>query len=275
VLGYDVLNEPWPGTQIATCLNPAGCPVFDQTALQPLYEKVLKAVRAVDRDRILWVEPHAIFNDGAQTSLTSFGDPEVGLSFHHYCTSATFTHSSGGTATPECPAQGELVFDNADSVITQNGWTSLLTEFGASDDLTDAQNLMTLTDEHLVGWQYWHYKEWADPTTESQTSGGQGLFTDDADLTSLKQAKADILIRPFARAVAGVPTAMSFADGVFTLRWTARRGVTEVVLPHRHFPRGYVVSVSGARVVSRPGVTVLLLRTAGSGPATVTVARRA
>jgi endoglycosylceramidase len=277
VLGYDLLNEPWPGTALASCANPVGCPVFDTQSLQPVYEKSLAAIRSVDRNGLVWVEPNLLFNDGAQTQLGALGglaDRQLGLSWHQYCTTAALTHSSGGTAGPDCPVQGELVFDNADSV-TGDRWASLLTEFGASDDLPDVERVVQQADEHLVGWQYWHYKEWGDPTTESEGSGGQGLFEHDDDLSSVKELKADVLVRPFARAVAGVPTAMSFVDGVFVLRWNARPGVTEVVLPHRHFPRGYTVSVRGARVVSRPGSSLLQLLATGSGPASVTVQRRA
>jgi endoglycosylceramidase len=267
VLGYDVMNEPWPGSSFATCANPLGCPVFDAQSLQPLYAKVLRAVRSVDTRRLLWVEPQVLFNDGSQTTLTSLGDANVGLSFHHYCTTASFTHSSGGTAGPDCPAQGELVFGHADTVTAHNGWTSLLTEFGASDDLTDIATLTRLADEHLVGWQYWHYKEWADPTTESQGSGGQGMFTKDSDLTTLKQAKADLLIRPFARAVAGVPTSMSFEPKTrtFLMSYRSARGLTEVFLPARQYRHGYVVVVHGATVASKAGAQLLLLRTSGSG----------
>lgn len=275
VLGYDVMNEPWPGTSFATCANPVGCPVFDARSLQTLYAKVLRAVRSVDTQHLLWVEPHVLFNDGAQTTLKNLDDANVGLSFHHYCLTASFTHSSGGTAGPDCPVQGELVFDNADKVIDKNGWTSLLTEFGASDDLTDIATLTRLSDEHLVGWQYWHYKEWADPTTESGASGGQGMFTNDANLSTLKQAKADLLIRPFPHSMAGVPSSMSFdpATRTFVLVYSSIKGLTEVFLPARHYRHGYVVVVHGAKVVSKAGAQLLLLRTTGSG--TVTVAVRA
>ncbi|MDP9181170.1 MAG: hypothetical protein M3P04_00155, partial [Actinomycetota bacterium] len=224
----------------------------------------------------VWIEPNVIFNDGAQTQLGTLGgltDPALGLSWHHYCTVAGLTHSSGGTAGPDCDVQGELVFDNADAA-TGRRWASLLTEFGASDDLPDIERVVSAADGHIVGWQYWHYKEWGDPTTESEGSGGQGLFESDDDLSSLKENKADLLVRPFARTVSGVPTAMGFSNGVFSLAWRSSPGVTEVVLPHRHFPRGYVVSVRGARVVSRPGAFVLLLRTTGPGSASVSVDRR-
>lgn len=278
VLGYDVMNEPWPGTQAASCANPVGCPVFDTQVLQPVYEKVLRALRSVDHRRIVWIEPNVLFNDGARTTLGAAGglaDPQLGLSFHQYCTTAGLTHSSGGKAGPDCGPQGELVLGNADQVGTSKGWATLLTEYGASDDLGDVARVTALADEHLTGWQYWHYKEWSDPTTESQGSGGQGLFTDDADLRTVKQAKADLLVRAFARAVAGTPTAMAFdpATRTFTLAYAAApaTGLTEVWLPARQYPHGYRVQVSGATVVSAAGAQLLQLRAARPGPVSVRV----
>jgi endoglycosylceramidase len=278
VLGYDVMNEPWPGSQTATCANPVGCPVFDTQSLMPLYDKVTTAIRRVDRRHIVWVEPHVLFNDGAQTNLGPFADKQIGLSFHQYCTTASFTHSSGGTMGPDCDPQGELVFGNADSFADAQGTTELLTEFGASDDNADNARVTASADKHLVGWQYWQYKEWADPTTESGASGGQGMFRDDADLSTLKPAKADVLIRPFARAVAGVPRAMAFDPTTrsFTLSYDAKpaTGLTEVVLPPRHYPHGYAVQVAGASVVSAPGAPVLLLRATHARRVELTVSRR-
>jgi endoglycosylceramidase len=277
VLGFDLMNEPWPGTMVASCVNVIGCPVFDSQVLQPMYEKSLAAIRTVDRSHLVWLEPQVLFNDGAQTSLGStrkIADPRIGFSWHHYCTTAGLTHSSGGKAGADCPTQGELVFDNADSVGTTRSWPTLLTEFGASDDLGDIARVVDQADAHLSGWQYWHYKEWSDPTTESQGSGGQGMFTNDRDLRTVKPAKADILIRPYARAVAGTPTAMSFTGGVFTLTYTAdpRTGLTEVFLPARQYPRGAVVVATGASAVLKG--QLLTLKASKAGTVTVRVTRR-
>src|SRR3546814_18351043 len=63
----------------------------------------------------------------------------------------------------------------------------LPTEFGATDDVDILRQATALADQHLIGWQYWHYKNWADPTTQSQGSGAQGLFNDDADLSTVKK----------------------------------------------------------------------------------------
>lgn len=268
VLGYDLLNEPWPGSQTATCAQPAGCPVFDQQVLQPVYAKALSAIRTVDRSHLVWIEPQVLFNDGSQTGLDLHGD-RIGLSFHQYCTSAGLTHSSGGKATPECGPQGDLVFSHADDAAARNGWATLLTEFGASDDLGDISRVTTSADKALTGWVYWHYKEWSDPTTESADSGGQGLFTDDRDLRTAKTAKLDLLAVAYVRAYAGTPTSTALDGRTLLATWRAdpRRGLTEVWVPKRLYPKGYRVAVTGGVVVSRPGAERLLIRASRSGPA--------
>ena len=282
ILGYDLFNEPWPGTQFASCIVPAGCPAFDNL-LTTFYDKVIAQIRTVDKRRIIWVEPHVIFNDGVQTRLGLLGglkDPRLGLSWHQYCTTAGLTHSSGGKAGPDCDVQGNLVGSNVDSALMTLHMTGLLTEFGASDDLPDIARVTTLADKHLSGWEYWHYKEWSDPTTESQTSGGQGLFTKDSDLSSLKQAKADILIRPYPRVVAGIPNKVLFTPSTrrLELDYSAVRGATELYLPKRHYPHGYTVAVSTAsaraRVISRVGAELLEVITDAAGQVVITVTPR-
>ena len=34
--GYDLMNEPWPGSDFSTCVNTAGCPNFDSGQARPL-----------------------------------------------------------------------------------------------------------------------------------------------------------------------------------------------------------------------------------------------
>ena len=48
VIGYDLFNEPWPGTAWPTCLPPAGCKDFDTKKLAPFMAKLTAAVQSVD-----------------------------------------------------------------------------------------------------------------------------------------------------------------------------------------------------------------------------------
>jgi hypothetical protein len=85
--------------------------------------------------------------------------------------------------------------------------------------------------------------------------------------------------------VAGTPLAYGFdaATRTFTLRWTPTRAtgkgrfgaktITEVRVPRRQYPKGYVAKAKGARIVSRRNAPVLRLRGA-RGEATVVVSPR-
>src|SRR5881392_1659959 len=96
VLGYDLLNEPWPGTGWQQCANPEGCPVFDEGVFAAFYERTLKALRAGDQRHLAFYEPNVIFNDGADTQLPKFGDKRLGMSWHNYCLVGDVSGSGGG-----------------------------------------------------------------------------------------------------------------------------------------------------------------------------------
>ena len=86
----------------------------------------------------------------------------------------------------------------------------MMSEWGATDNLTAIKIDAASADRHLMGWTHWADKHWFDPTT---ADGDQGLFTDDADLSSVKRAKVRVLVRTYAQAVAGTPLVMRFRPG--------------------------------------------------------------
>lgn len=284
LMGYDLINEPWPGIDVYTCMNPAGCPLHDDAKLQALQDHVRAGLRTVDPDNIVWYEPNLIFNSGAQTNLgtlTPISDANLGLSWHKYCLPAALLHAQGANDIPGCDALHQLVSDNAEAAVERLGAASLITEFGASDDLADLEQVTRQADAALTGWQYWHYKEWGDPTTESGESGGQGLFRDDSDLSSIKLEKLRILERTYPQATAGLPLAFSFdpETALFQFRYTPRaaRAPTQIHVPAAlHYPQGFAVSVEGARVSSAPGASPLLLENLpGAAEVRVAICREA
>lgn len=265
--GYDLLNEPYPGAHFTSCANPEGCPVFDTQYLQPMHEHVMAGIRSADPANLVWFEPNFVFNGGAKSHyglLAPIPDENIGLSWHKYCLSGVVLHSQGFEDLPACNELHQIVTDNAEATIRKMNATTLVTEFGASDDLADIEQVMNQTDAQFTGWQYWHYKEWNDPTTESQESGGQGLFAEDGDLSTVKLDKLKKLERPYPRATAGVPLpqgALKFdeATGVFEYRYTPRcaGGPTEIYVPALHYPQGYTLELTGARRLSSPGASLL------------------
>ncbi|HZP13621.1 MAG TPA: cellulase family glycosylhydrolase [Nevskiaceae bacterium] len=271
LLGYDLFNEPWPGTQWPTCFE-MDCTAFDQT-LQTFFEEILSGVRSVDAEHFAFIEPQQLFDFGAPSSMTAIADPALGLSWHTYCSSTLFA-PFGLPAGPDCTLLSveQMTFDNAETQANALGATSLITEFGAGDDLDDITRVVSAADAQITGWTYWAYKGWSDPTGNP---GGEGLFSDDADLTTEKP-KDDLLIRPYAQRIAGTPTAMSFdiATATFTLDYDAAdiSAPTEIFLPTRHYPAGFNVNVTGGTPASQPGSQILQITNASdAGPVHVVV----
>lgn len=146
----------------------------------------------------------------------------------------------------------ERVFEQAEVTADRMNAVHAVTEFGASDDLTIIRSVTDLADEQLTSWFYWHYKNWHDPTTQSQGSGAQGLFEDDADLSTLKEDKARIVVRTYPQATAGIPKQLSFDPETGEMRYRYRprtaTAPTEIFLSPLHYPDGYEVLVKGGRL---------------------------
>lgn len=255
LLGYDLFNEPWPGTQWPACFE-RDCAGFDAT-LQRFQQQVLAGIRSVDPDTPVFFEPQQLFDFGAPSGFGAAGDANLALSWHDYC-SAELLAQLTLPAGPDCPIIEPRTADHAEQQAAALGASLLLTEFGASDNLKDIARVIALADARLFGWTYWAYKTFGDPTG---SGNAESLFVDDGDLTSLKPAKADVLIRPYAQAIAGVPQFMSFdpASKQFTLHYSAAGAAapTVIFVPPRHYPRGYAVQLSDGRVVSAAGAARL------------------
>jgi endoglycosylceramidase len=277
-LGFDLLNEPWPGTPWTTCFAPDGCPAFDTGTLIPFYKLVFAAIRRTDPQKLIWYEPNVLFNFGAASSVTGLGDRSAGFSFHDYC-------SAAGPQIPQytgrsCTSLNNHVFDNADAHAQSTGDALMLSEFGATDDLASIRENVQQADQHMVSWEYWHYCECLDPTTSG--SGTQAIVIDPNQPpvgSNVKQAKLDVLAEPYPQVIAGTPTSYGFdpAAGRFTLAYStkgpagrnfARRTKhrkhskskfrqTQIFLPKDHYPSGYRASVRGGGIASKSGASLL------------------
>jgi len=261
VMGYDIFNEPWPGSAWPACANPTGCQAFDQQQLTPFSRRVAKRIRQVDRRNLVWYEPNVLFDFGADTNHGDTG-PRAGMSFHDYCL-------SGG----DCGELEERPFANAEAQAGRAADALLLTEFGATDDLGSIERMVQRADSHMVGWQYWHYCGCEDPTT-SGSGSTQAVVIDPKRPPSgdnVKSAKLAVLARPYPQAIAGTPRAWRF-DRVtrrFELSYsTARlgggrfrfRADTQVQVPRRRYSGGYDVRVAGGQAMSRANAASLRVR---------------
>lgn len=267
VLGYDLVNEPWPGSAWQDCVNPTGCPASD-AKLAAFTAKTLAAIRAVDETHLVFYEPFVTFDFGGGTTIGPFGDPRTAFSFHAYCLQAGQSDSNQG-----CDTADEMVFDHADAQAQRTGDALLLTEFGATKAADILTAMVERADRHMVGWQEWHYCPCDDPTT---TGAGdkQAIVLDPAKPPSgsnLDAGKLAILSRPYPEAIAGTPLSWGFDAEArrFTLRYSTARADgrgrfgaaarTEVRIPPRQYPAGYAAVVEGGRLRSAPGAERLVL----------------
>ena len=277
LMGYDLLNEPWMGLEWPTCLA-TGCPDSYAAELQPAMEQGLAAIREIDGDNVVWWEPQQFA--GGQPLDTFFtpvaGERQLGFSWHSYCPDV-FLESQGipGGDVENCwdfaRGRQEHALEQARTMRA----VPLMSEWGATDNVRAIEIDAAAADEQLMGWTHWAYKRWDDPTTADTA---QGMFRDDADLSSVKRAKLRMLERTYAQATAGIPLEMSFDphDGAFRFRYRPDATIaapTRIFVSPLHYPHGWRVTVDHGRVVARSARQVLVAAAPEAGVVTVRVVR--
>lgn len=251
VMGYDLLNEPWPGTVWEPCAtDPGGCPAQD-ALLDAYHARMTTAIRAEDPDTLIFGEPYVLFNFGGSPTNISRpgGDPASGMSFHVYALDAS---------------SEVAVVDFAEDWSTRTGGALLNTEFGATLDPTAIDRQVNLLDGALMSWMWWAYNE-------NVIDDDHAPPTEDNLVTDV----IDTLVRPHPRAVAGTPTDLAYdlAERVLRFRYStdpvagalADGAVTELQVAPRTYPVGYKVKVTGGTVTSPPDAALLTVVADGAG----------
>ncbi len=274
-MGYDLMNEPWAGREWGLCPL-TGCRGTYAKEMQPAYEKALAAIRESDPDGIAWFEPEVLAN---QTGKSYFkpvpGEDQVGFSWHSYCPFGYLESQGIPIGVGQCKSYAETHNRAAlDQAERMNG-TSLLSEFGATDNAELLAIDTAAADDSFASWMHWAYKHWDDPTT---ADGAQGMFTDDADLSTVKEDKLRTLVRTYPQATAGTPVDLSFDPdtGEFSYTYEPSADIdepTEIFVSPLHYPDGPDISVEGGEVVGTAEHHRILVEPTGSDPVTVTVLR--
>jgi endoglycosylceramidase len=283
VMGYDLLNEPSCEVGVPPCaVPPSFSPEKEAAArwLVPLYDALIPALRRADPDTPAFYEDFFTAAWGF-TDYTVGEAPnpplrheDTGLSFHTYCPHPL------GIETP-CETHERNAMTKALANARRNGAYPLLTEWGATDDVAVLRRVADLADELGVSWQFWSLKTWDDP----HPGFGADSLDKDADGWSIiakdgrvKTDKLRVVARAYPERVAGRSARWSFDvdSGAFRMTWRAdRRRDTVVSLPLPvHYPRGYRVTVRGAKVTSRRGAALLRVRGTRGRTATLEVRPR-
>ena len=282
VLGYDLFNEPFPGSDYASCFPPQGCASDDQTKLAPFMRAGIDAVHRVDPTHLTFYEPWLTFDYGAPTALGKFADGKSGMSFHDYCLATLGAPETPPTRTLCDKAVEERVMTNALDQAKTSGDALLLSEFGATSDSSEYREMLPLADRHDVPWLEWAYCACGDPTGSAQA---ESLVYDPRKPptgTNVNATRLDDLDEPHPQLVAGTPGPFQFdpATRVFTFQYSTvpvgNRALppglaTRIWVGALHYPRGYAVHVTGGRVTSGPGANWLAVVASGVHRVTVTI----
>jgi endoglycosylceramidase len=253
VLGYEILNEPFPGTAWEPCAAPGGCPSFD-AELSAFYRRVDRAVRQVDPRTLIWYEPNSLFNFAFATNVSALGDPRAGFAFHDYCLS----NEANGCSSHE------TVMTNAVAHVKNTGEALMMTEFGATNSASDLETVVSEADQQMIPWLEWAYCGCSDPTTAGP-GNTQAIVVNPAlppSGSNLEPGTLDALVEPYPQVIAGTPTSWAYdrPTSTFTLKFADKRaagggafgagGWSQIATPPLVYPHGYAADATGAAIVS-------------------------
>jgi endoglycosylceramidase len=237
VIGYDLMNEPWGGDIVKVFFTGE----FESQELPAFYHRLIPALRTVEPDKYLFVEPlPAPVTFGEPSRLPKIEDtrgaPKIGFAPHQY---AYDTHEGAGY-TPKAVQQTKSWETERRKDVKRLGNVPLICgEFGLSPDQEgfDAylRDIFNIFDRNEWHWTYW-----------SNGWGGWSPLNADRSETIILQH----LVRTYPKATAGRISSFSY-DPVtkhFELSFVSNPSIsepTEIFVPRRHYPEGYDFTVEG------------------------------
>lgn len=250
VIGYDLMNEPFPGSEFdaAEALfrkspdDGGSSKRFDENQFATFYERMIRAIRTVDRDHWIFIEPrYGAPANGSPSYLPKLADPRNGEPRIVY---APHLYSSAAEASGSFSAKDQTVslWEEQRTVdLARQDCPMLLGEWWAfkwEDPNAPAfvAKTLAMADRMQIGWAYWAY--------DSGPAGGSALHAEDGTDNPV----TDLVVRPYPRAIAGEPVAFGFDPDTRTLELTFEQrdgvtGPTELVIPARTYPAGFDVEL--------------------------------
>lgn len=274
LLGYDLFNEPFgpvPGDPTDPANQLAASVALEQGRLPAMYRRLISAVRAVDRDAWLFVEPTVLVGQGVPTSLPGFRDPRpgadrIGYGPHYYDTAVESGQDwdpEGGFIEQYEAAIGAYPAAHRLPVLVGEWGPPRATTPGNAELIRRQLGSMP---GFASGWAMWY---------DCDAPEGGGYCVRDAD--GRPAPGKEPAFGPYARAVAGAPGRESYnpTTGEYRLTLTANRTTqrawTEITVPATVYPHGARVTVDGipdADVVVRYADGIARLRLLSTHPGT-------
>ncbi len=275
VAGYEIMNEPWAGTQTLGSL--LGNPYFDAQQLTPFYNQITEAIRSVDPNKTVFFGPTTLEASlPVPNHLGTVDDDNTVFSFHHYCmVNALFPTLSFG-----CDWNADVSFGFAMDYAQEHNIPALLSEFGATNNIPAINAGMNAANQHLIGWTEWAYTGGDITSTSPNDQALVYDLTKPPDGDNVNWDKLDALSQPYPQVISGIPTSWSFSGGVFSFSYStdqadgsgafAAGSQTTISVPTSQYPNGYSVNVTGGHVSSGPNASQLII-TSDSGASTIKV----
>ncbi len=279
VLGFDPFNEPFSTALVhfhgqhfdaeLECFYtgrahvgapshgapPLHCPSDDPK------QGVVPTLLANDPSGLIFDEPDNFASRGYPTYLGPMDLRNLVYNVHIYC-GARSPVTGNPTNLTVCAAQDvhSISVRQGDrpllaSPAQPGGPAWLVTEFGATKSAPLLADVTAQFDADKVGWIYWAWKYYGDPTG----SAAESLVMANGRVRST----ALVLSQAYPEAVAGTPSSFGFSasTGVFELSYAPNHRIhapTVVFVPTSvHYPRSYCAQTTGGRIVSRRGSDLL------------------
>lgn len=256
VFAYELWNEPWPANLYIHPQDFLFSGKADKKYLQPMYERLHKAIRENDNSTIVLYEPavtdYKVFGQ-AEGFTQGPGGPEFddrqGVAYHVYCLAVNKTCDPISQSL--CSLWDSSHMESFLRGARKLGGGSFLTEFGANDNMPSGVEsvhvMANLADKHLQSWTWWMYKDFYDITTASYPGSAESFWDNEGNL---QYDKVKALSRTYAQFTSGMPSHMSFdhETGAFQLVFMSDPSIkepTQIFYNHEmHYPDGITVQIS-------------------------------
>jgi endoglycosylceramidase len=262
LLGYDLFNEPFGEFQEGEDLVSASARI-ESTALSDMYDRLIHAIRTVDRTSWVFVEPTVLVGLGVPTQLRSFADARVGYAPHFYDTAV----EDGA----DWPTDDGFV-ENYEAAITAyaaaNRMPLIVGEWGPPNARTPGNTALVAAqvsamERFATGWSMWYWCR--------SDHGGYCAM----DAAGNPAPGDELVFGPYATATAGMPGTEHYdaATGAYALSYTAGPGSTEIFVPASAYGTKPRVSVTGGQPHYDAGKQLLRVTAKPGAAVTVTIGR--
>ena len=235
VIGYDLMNEPHGGDLEKTMFGE-----FEKEQLYPFYNRLIKAIRAVDNEKWIFFEPRSFgVNFGLDSYLPKIEDARIGTPRMQYAPHCYPLFMEENLYTSGRKNQLLEWEQRRKKELEKQNMGMHIGEFGFHPDWPGMEmffkDFFEMAERNMCNWTYW-----------SSDPGGWGPWNPDLTESHIMNQ----LIRVYPHAISGEPISFSYIKetGAFDFVYMNEPTIdapTEIFIPKRFFPNGYNLEVDG------------------------------